>query len=88
MLQPVWIVSTPFGNAVRTSNDVERADESTVWFGSPSAVIASAVSRVSLSVSFYAPSDLPDMRRTKTEISNVCGFVAGGSVHSDCWRIV
>ena len=30
MLQPVWIVSTPFGNAVRTSNDVERADESTV----------------------------------------------------------
>lgn len=94
-MQSVWIISTPLGDAVRSAYDMEEgADESGQICLKPSsctAFIPREIPPGMVSVGTYAPSDMPDYHKYATEISNVCGFVAGFSSLNErhpAWRSV
>lgn len=90
---PVWIITTPLGDAVRSSDEMECIEEVGVRLKSSSAIsfmpleLPSSVVRTGT----YYKGDLPDFAKIKTEISNVCGFVAGFSElfnEHPAWRSV
>jgi len=91
-MQSVWIVSTPLGDAVRSAYDVEEvADDGQLCLkpSSCTSFIPREISTDRFTVGTYAPSDMPDFRKCKTEISNVCGFVVGFSslnARHPAWR--
>ena len=78
-LAPVWIIATPCGKAVRSKMDVVSETEDAVELGKWSMIslFPSRIPRSCVSMGVYLPTDLPDLRRSRTESSNVCGFVAG-----------
>ena len=91
-MQSVWIVSTPLGDAVRSAYDMEELLSDGRIRLKPSSCTAFIPREVPLgliSVGTYAPSDMPDFHRCATDISNVCGFVAGFSTlnaRHPAWR--
>ena len=92
-MQSVWIISTPLGDAVRSAYDTEEvaSDGQTILLKPESctAFIPRNLPVERVAVGTYTPSDMPDFHRCKTEISNVCGFVAGFSslnVRHPAWR--
>ena len=78
-ITPVLVIPTQYGDAVRFMEDVESANEEYAVL-KPSAALSfigpAIPSRILVAKSFSL-SDLPDLSKTETEISNVCGFVAG-----------
>ena len=78
-LEPIWVITTPCGKAVRSKMDVISETEDEVELGKWSMIslFPSKIPRASVLMSVYSATDLPDLRRSHTEISNVCGFVAG-----------
>ena len=91
-MQSVWIVSTPLGDAVRSAYDVEELLPDGRVRLKPSSCTTFIPREIPLglvTVGTYAPSDMPDFHRCATEISNVCGFVAGFSslnARHPAWR--
>lgn len=80
--ESVWLIRTTFGDAVRSLRDVEVENEVSITLKSNAALITKGVGpipRSELSVLSYYAHDLPNYERVDTEISNVCGFVAGES---------
>ena len=92
--RPVWIIPTAMGDAVRSTDDVESEDEHSILLKSTAAVVPKGSLRLlrsEISLLLYTEPDLPDMLRIRTEISNVCGFVAGYSTLNSrhpAWRSV
>ena len=80
-LQPMLIIRTPLGDAIRSCDDVVDSDSSIVRLKPEASCtfLPEPLLRSSVPVSMYASTDLPNPYRTRTEISNVCGFVAGDS---------
>ena len=92
-MQSVWIISTPMGDAVRSACDVDEVTEEFIRLkpSSCTAFIPREVPSGLMTVAAYTLSDLPDHRKSTTEISNVCGFVAGFSSlfeRHPAWRSV
>jgi hypothetical protein len=73
------MVSTPLGEAIRCAGDVESESEHAVILRTPVPLLPAEVPRSSISMLTFSQSDLPDPQKTRTDISNVCGFVAGYS---------
>jgi hypothetical protein len=76
------MVKTPLGEAIRSVVDVDGDPvhgETQMLLKVPVPLLPALVPRALVSVLALSQSDLPDPRKTKTEISNVCGFVAGYS---------
>ena len=75
------VIATPMGSLMRSSADIVAEDERSVHLRPcASCCLLPAnepLSRSSFSIAMYSSADLPDPARAKTEISNVCGFVAG-----------
>lgn len=75
------VIATPMGNLMRSSADIIAEDERSVRLRPcASCCLLPAnepLPRSSVSVAMYSSADLPDPARAETEISNVCGFVAG-----------
>lgn len=89
----MWLIPTDFGQVVRSGVDVERETADTVCFNTESSIsiFPREFPRAGLKTTLYSQGDLPDMTRTETEISNVCGFVAGfSSLHEahPAWKTV
>ena len=87
----LMMVCTPLGEAIRCAGDVESELEHVVILRVPVPLLPAEVPRSSISVLNFSQSDLPDPRKTSTDISNVCGFVAGySSLFNDhpAWRSV
>lgn len=77
---PVWLISTPFGDALRMSEEVEEMDQTLVRLKAPCVAVPDALTgfpRSSLRCMMFARQDLPDLSRTESKVCNVCGFVAG-----------
>ena len=77
----VWIIPTEFGDVVRSRADLREDLEDRVEL-CPStciSIIPSSIPKSEMKMVPYSPKDLPDSRKSKTEVSNVCGFVAGFS---------
>ena len=90
MDQLVWLISTPLGNALRQSYEVEetedgiRLKESSFIFV-PSPTIPRTIARGIM----VSKKDLPCPKQ-KTSVCNVCGFVSGSSVlvnEHPAWRL-
>ena len=81
------MVQTPAGNAIRKldeimdepDNEGEATGNKLVRLLIPVPLMPELVPSSTLSPLVFLQSDLPDPMKTKTEISNVCGFVAGYS---------
>jgi hypothetical protein len=74
----VWLISTPLGDALRFTSDVEEVDDNLVRLKTPCAAIQSGeFSRSALRCMMFSKDDLPDLSRTQSEVCNVCGFVDG-----------
>lgn len=74
------IIRTPLGDAIRSCDDVIMKDGSDIIEWKPEAccsLLPEPLLRSAVPVSMYSRTDLPDPYRVRTEISNVCGFVAG-----------
>ena len=78
--QPMLIIPTPLGDAIRSCEDVVDADSGVIRLKPEASCtfLPEPLLRSSVPVSMYSCTDLPDPHRVRTEISNVCGFVAGG----------
>jgi hypothetical protein len=93
-MESVWIISTPMGDAVRSKSDVDAITDAghiCLRASSCTSFIPKEVPLALITVGQYAPSDMPDYRKSITEISNVCGFVAGFSAlyeRHPAWRSV
>ena len=77
----VWIIPTEFGDVVRSRADLREDLEDRVEL-CPStciSIIPSSIPKSEMKMVPYSLKDLPDSRKSKTEVSNVCGFVAGFS---------
>jgi len=74
------IIPTPLGDAIRSCEDVVDADSGVIRLKPEASCtfLREPLLRSSVPVSMYSCTDLPDPHRVRTEISNVCGFVAGG----------
>lgn len=76
----VWLISTPYGDALRMSDDVEEVDQALVRLKDPCLAVpqsSTGFPRASLRRMMFAQDDLPDFSRTESKVCNVCGFVAG-----------
>ena len=91
------LVRTPLGDAIRSLDEVEDEEHAggsgaaQVLLKVPVPLMPGYVQRTSISALAFSQSDLPDPMKTRTEISNVCGFVAGySSLFNDhpAWRSV
>lgn len=91
-MQAVWIISTPLGDAVRSRYDADEVEgHIRLKASSCTQFIPQEPPMRLVTVGQYAPSDMPDYGKRDTEISNVCGFVAGFSSLYDrhpAWRNV
>lgn len=90
-LEPVWIIATPLGDAVRCADDVASECDDGIRLRAPISFMPPDIPRAALKTCLYYKDDLPDRTRASTEISNVCGFVAGFSSLFDehpAWRSV
>ena len=78
-ITPVLVIPTQYGDAVRFMEDVDSVNEEYAVLKSSASlsfIDPRIPSRILVAKSF-SPSDLPDLSKTETEISNVCGFVSG-----------
>jgi len=80
------IITTPLGGLIRSSADILSEVEQSVCLkpGASCCLLPAAepLPRSSIAVAMYSAADLPDPARVETEISNVCGFVAGACMHA------
>lgn len=77
---PVWLISTPLGDVLRTTDEVEDVDTAQVRLRQPCLAIPEASAgfpRSSLQCMMLSKADLPDLSRVESKVCNVCGFVAG-----------
>ena len=91
----VWLVPTVYGDAIRRREElVEDGDGGNIRrLGtalSTVSIIPSLIPFAELRTTPFLPSDLPDYTRSRTEVCNVCGFVAGFSAvaRHPAWRTV
>ena len=92
-METVWLIPTDFGEAVRHKEDVESETDEHVRFKKEChiSIFREQFFRKELGTTVYNLTDLPDASRSETEISNVCGFVAGFSSLFEAhpaWRTV
>lgn len=76
----MFIIRTPLGDAIRSCDDATVNEGSDIIQLKPEAccsLVPEPLLRSSTQISMYSRTDLPDPYRVRTEISNVCGFVAG-----------
>lgn len=78
----VWLVATPLGDALRSSDDFEDAITTTseilVRLKRPClAIQPTEFPRSDMRCMMFSKGDLPDLTRTQSNVCNVCGFVAG-----------
>jgi hypothetical protein len=73
------LIRTPLGDAIRSCLDIASEDSGMIRLKSEASCsfLPDSMLRSAIPVCMYAWSDLPDPYRVQTEISNVCGFVAG-----------
>jgi len=94
MLRAMVVIPTALGNAVRPQSDLEESGDGTLSLRQDASCClipgGSPLDREKLSAVMYTESDLPDPLRVRTEICNVCGFVAGFSALCEhpAWRTV
>lgn len=75
----VWVIPTVCGEAIRSKMDIAQEDEKKMNLkpSSRMGLIPATIDKSELKTVRFRISDLPDMKRRETEISNVCGFVEG-----------
>lgn len=74
----LWLITTPFGDALRAIGDVEEVDECNVRLTHPcSAIPPEGFPLSSMRCMMFAKDDLPDLSRIQSKVCNVCGFVVG-----------
>jgi hypothetical protein len=74
----IWLISTPLGDALRATGEVEDVNDALVRLKTPfSALGTKEIPRSALRCMMFATDDLPDLSRTQSRVCNVCGFVAG-----------
>ena len=93
MLQAMVIIPTAMGNAVRPQSDLLVSDSVVSLRPEASCCLlpsGTPLDQEALSVVMYMDSDLPDPCRVRSEICNVCGYVAGFSTLGEhpAWRTV
>ena len=93
-MQSMVIIPTALGNAVRPQSDFVESDDGGLSLRPEASCCllpgGCPLDRASLSTVMYKETDLPDPRRARTEICNVCGYVAGFSTLCEhpSWRTV
>ena len=90
MDQSVWLISTPLGNALRQSCEVDEMEEGGIRLKESTFIfVPSPIPKTIARVIMVSKNDLPCPRK-KSNVCNVCGFVAGSSVivHDHAaWRL-
>ena len=88
--QSVWLISTPLGNALRQSCEVDEMEDG-IRLRKPSFIfVPSPIPRTIARVIMVSKKDLPCLNKHKTSVCNVCGFVVGNSVALNdhpAWRL-
>ena len=86
----LWAITTPYGDALRGESEATETEDgwlSITGVRPRGGIIPSLVAPAGFKVHMFMCKDMPNLAG-RTEIRNVCGFVAGYSVMSDhpAWR--
>jgi hypothetical protein len=73
----IWLISTPWGDALRSTGEVEDVSDTLVRLKTPFSGAKEVIPRSALRCMMFSIDDLPDLSRTQSRVCNVCGFVAG-----------
>ena len=80
MDQSVWLISTPLGNALRQSCDVDETEDDIRLKGESTFIfVPSPIPKSIARVIMVSKNDLPRPKKSSS-VCNVCGFVVGNSV--------
>ena len=81
MDQSVWLISTPLGNALRQSCEVDETEEGGIRLKESTFLfVPSPIPKTIARVIMVSKNDLPSCPRKKSSVCNVCGYVVGPSV--------